>query len=103
MSDSKIATSLHPVVTCPPLLSNGEISPKSAKDFENHCLNYFVNAKGGIDNDVKVSCILGCFENDLINDWISVNCEQSWALLHDQIQGPLITIGLGTIPQGEDP
>ena len=46
------------------------------KDFENHCLNYFVNAKGGIEDDVKVARILGCFENDLVNDRISVNRER---------------------------
>ena len=76
MSDSKTATSVHLVVTRPPQLSNGDITPKSVKDFENHCLNYFVNAKGGIEDNLKVSRILGCFENDLVNDWISVNCER---------------------------
>jgi hypothetical protein len=75
MSDQKIAISSHLVVTRPPQLSNGEISPKSVKDFENHCLNYFVNAKGGIEDNVKVTRILGCFENDLVNDWVSVNRE----------------------------
>ena len=76
MSDTKFAVSSHLVVTRPPQLSNGEISPKSAKDFENYCLNYFVNAKGGIEENLKVSRILGCFENDLVNDWISVNHER---------------------------
>ena len=73
MNDQKFAISTHLVVTRPPQLSNGEISPKSAKDFENHCMNYFVNVKGGIEENLKVSRILGCFENDLVNDWISVN------------------------------
>ena len=45
MADNKTATSSHPVVTRPPQLSNGEIGPKAVKDFKNHCLNYFVNAK----------------------------------------------------------
>ena len=80
MSDQKTAVSSHLIVTRPPQLSNGEISPKSVKDFENHCLNYFVNAKGGIEDNLKVSRILGCFENDLINDWISVNRERFTAL-----------------------
>ena len=35
-----------------------------------------MNAKGGIEDNLKVSRILGCFENDLINDWISVNRER---------------------------
>ena len=76
MSDQKTAVSTHLLVTWPPQLSNSEISPKSVKDFKNHCLNYFVNAKGGIEDDVKVARILGCFENDLVNDWISVNRER---------------------------
>ena len=74
MTDPKTTTSIHLVVTCPPQLSNKEITLKSAKDFKNHCLNYFVNAKGGIEDNVKVTRILGCFENNLVNDWISVNC-----------------------------
>ena len=73
MADQKMAISTHAIVTCPPQLSDNEISPKAAKDFENNCLNYFVNAKGGINDDLKVSRILICFENDLVNDWISVN------------------------------
>ena len=74
MSVRKMAISLHSLVTCPPQLSHGKISPKAVKDFKNHCLNYFVNAKGGIDDNLKVSHILGCFESDLVNDWISVHC-----------------------------
>ena len=80
MTDQKNATSTHLVVTRPPQLSSGEITPKSAKDFENHCLNYFVNVKGGIEDNLKVSRILGCFENDLVNDWISVNRDRFTAL-----------------------
>ena len=76
MSEQKMAVSSHLLVTRPPHLSNGEITPKSVKDFENHCLNYFINAKGRIEDDVKVSRILGCFENDLVNDWVSVNRER---------------------------
>jgi len=38
--------------------------PKTVRDFKNHCLNYFINAKGGVDNNLKVTCIFGCFEND---------------------------------------
>jgi hypothetical protein len=73
MSEQKLALSSHQIITCPPQLSNGETAPKAVKDFENHCLNYFVNAKGGIKDHLKVSRILGCFENNLVNDWISVN------------------------------
>ena len=32
-----------------------------------------MNAKHGIPDNEKVTKILGCFENPLINDWISVN------------------------------
>ena len=28
---------------------------KAVKDFKNHCLNYFINAKGGIEDNIKVS------------------------------------------------
>ena len=73
MTDQKSAVSTHLVITRPPQLSNGEITPKSAKYFENHCMNYFINVKGGIEENLKVSQILRCFENDLINDWISVS------------------------------
>ncbi|KAF8808349.1 hypothetical protein BYT27DRAFT_7210892 [Phlegmacium glaucopus] len=76
MSDPKTATSSHLSVTCPPQMSNGDITPKTVQDFENHCLNYFINAKGGINDALKVSCILGSFKNDLVNDWISVNRDQ---------------------------
>ena len=76
MTEQKNTTSIHLVITQLPQLSNGEILPKSIKDFKNHCWNYFVNAKGGIEDNLKVSHILGCFENNLVNDWISVNREQ---------------------------
>ena len=32
-----------------------------------------MNAKGGVEDGQKVTRILGCFENPLVNDWISVN------------------------------
>ena len=80
MSDQKTTVSSHPSVTRPPQLSNGKILPKAVKDFENHCLNYFVNTKGGIEDNVKVTRILGCFENDLVNDWVSVNRERFMTL-----------------------
>ena len=76
MTEQKTAISTHLNVTHPLHLCNGEISPKSVKDFENHCMNYFINTKGGIEDNLKVSRILRCFENDLINDWILVNRER---------------------------
>ena len=79
MSKQKFAIS-HTMVTRLPELSNGKISPKLVRDFKNHCLNYFINAKGRVDKDLKVSCILGCFKNNLVNDWISINCEHFTAL-----------------------
>lgn len=68
MSKSKIVISSYPIMTCLPQLSSGKISPKSAKDYKYHCLTYFVNTKGGIEDNLKVSCILGCFKNGLMND-----------------------------------
>ncbi|KAH9023237.1 hypothetical protein EDB85DRAFT_331713 [Lactarius pseudohatsudake] len=69
-SEHKLAVSNHPVITRPPRLSDGDILPKAVRNFENHCQNYFINAKGGVADDEKVARILSCFENCLVNDWI---------------------------------
>jgi len=74
MYEQEVAISDHPVVTRPPRLTDGEILPKAVRNFENHCQNYFVNAKEGvIADDKKVARILSCFDNDLVNDWIAVD------------------------------
>ncbi|KAF8269461.1 hypothetical protein EI94DRAFT_1799256 [Lactarius quietus] len=67
-------------MSCPPILTNGEVTPKVVHEFENHCITYFVNAKDGVANSIKVSKILGCIENTLIDDWAAVDHEQPAAL-----------------------
>ena len=73
MSDNKEAVASHLALSCPPHLSKGKITPNNVWEFENHCENYYMNAKGGVEDGQKVMKILGCFENPLVNDWISVN------------------------------
>ena len=52
-------------------MSDGEISPKVIREFENRCAVYFMNEKGGDMDDQKVTKILGSFENTLVDDWMS--------------------------------
>ncbi|KAF8272750.1 hypothetical protein EI94DRAFT_1697140 [Lactarius quietus] len=59
----------------PPILTDRDITPKVVREFENHCTTYFINAKDGMANDLKVSKILGCFKNTLIDDWAAVDWE----------------------------
>ncbi|KAF8271642.1 hypothetical protein EI94DRAFT_1720238 [Lactarius quietus] len=84
MSEQKVAISTHPVVTRPPRLSEGQILPKGVRDFENHCLNYFVNAKESIPDDAKVARILSSFEDFLVNDWICVDRDRLVTLTFEQ-------------------
>ena len=76
MTDSKTTSISHPILSCPPILTNGEITPKVIWDFENHCATFFMNAKDGVADDKKVTCILGCFENSLVDDWAQVDCDR---------------------------
>ena len=64
---------MHPALSHPPKLSKGRITPNVIRDFENHAKNFFMNAKHGVPDNEKVARILGCFEDRLVNDWISVN------------------------------
>ena len=54
-------------------LSDGEILPRANRDFENHCCNYFVNAKENVVNDAKLARPLSSFYDYLVNDWIAVD------------------------------
>ncbi|KAH9024699.1 hypothetical protein EDB85DRAFT_1870020 [Lactarius pseudohatsudake] len=76
MSDQKTASVSHPILSRPPILTDGEITPKIVRDFENHCSTYFLNAKDGVPDDAKVTRIIGCFENSLIYDWAQEDCER---------------------------
>ena len=57
-------------------MTDGSISPKVVRDFETHCQTYFMNAKDGVADDLKVTKILGCFENALVADWASTERER---------------------------
>jgi hypothetical protein len=67
------ALATHLILSRPPNLSARKITPNVLREFENHVENFFMNAKTTIPEDEKVTKILGCFGNPLVNDWISVN------------------------------
>ncbi|KAH9014625.1 hypothetical protein EDB85DRAFT_1899126 [Lactarius pseudohatsudake] len=63
MSDQKTATVSHPILSRAPILTDGEITPKIIRDFENHCSTYFLNAKDSVPDDAK--------------QWLPANWEQN--------------------------
>ena len=75
MSPNKLATISHPIMSCAPVMTDGDITPKIVRNFEMHCTTYFINAKDGVADDMKVTKILGCFKNNLIADWTSTEQE----------------------------
>jgi len=76
MTDSKTTSVSHPILSHLPILTDSEITPKVVQDFENHCAMFFMNAKDGVANNKKVTRILGCFENSLVDDWAQVDCDR---------------------------
>ena len=42
-------------------------------EFEQACLDYFMNAKGGVTDDMQVIRILPSFQDQLVRDWISAD------------------------------
>lgn len=58
------------------MLTKGKITPKVVREFESHCAHYFINTKDGVPNDAKVTKILGCFEESVVDDWTSTNQER---------------------------
>ncbi|KAH9008539.1 hypothetical protein EDB84DRAFT_1571993 [Lactarius hengduanensis] len=60
--------------------STGRITPKAIRDFENHAENFFLNVKGGVEEEEKVTKIIGCFESSLVHDWIAINRKTLCAL-----------------------
>jgi hypothetical protein len=75
MSDSKLATVHHPIMSHPPIMTSGEITPKVVWEFENRCEVFFLNGKEYIPDDRKVAKILGCFEQDFVAEWASTERE----------------------------
>ena len=76
MSDSKTATIKHNVLIHPPVMTDGEISPKIIREFEVRCAVYFMNVKGGVADDQKVKKLLGSFKNTLVDNWMSTECDR---------------------------
>jgi hypothetical protein len=89
MSDSKTATVYHPNMARVPVLTDGELTPGIVHDFESRCLIYFMNAKDTIANDLKVTKILDCFQNSLVNDWASTECKELAKLMFNKFMKEL--------------
>ena len=51
------------------------ITPKVLMEFEQACHSFFLHAKGGVPDDSKVSRILLSFQGQLVQDWISSDCD----------------------------
>ena len=83
MSHNKLATISHPIMSRAPVITDGDIMPKIVRDFETHCTTYFINAKDGVADEMKVTKILGCFENNLIADWTSMEQEHLAKLMFE--------------------
>lgn len=58
------------------MLTKGKITPKVVREFKSHCAHYFINMKDKVPNDAKVTKILGCFEESVVDDWTSMNQER---------------------------
>ena len=76
MSDTNTASVKHDVITHPPMITDGELSPKIIREFEIRCNVYFMNIKGGVADDQKVRKLLGSFKNTLIQDWMSTESDR---------------------------
>jgi hypothetical protein len=75
MSD-QIAMIHHPNMARAPVITDGELTLGIVCDFESRCLIFFTSTKDTITDDQKVTKILGCFQNLLVNDWASTEWEQ---------------------------
>ena len=73
---NKLATISHPILSRAPVMTDGDITPKIVREFETHCATYFMNTKDGVADELKVTKILGCFENNLVADWASTEQER---------------------------
>ena len=71
----KLTTISHPIMSHAPVMTNGDITPKIIHKFKTHCATYFMNAKDGVADKLKVTKILGCFKNNLVADWASTEQE----------------------------
>ena len=70
-TESDIAVAQYANITQPPVLTAGKITPKAIMLFQQNCLDYFANAKGGVPNELKVPRILSSFRDVEVLDWIA--------------------------------
>ena len=54
-----------------PILTAGVPTPALLLEFEDACMDFFANAKGGVPDDVQVIRILPSFKDPIIRGWIS--------------------------------
>jgi reverse transcriptase-like protein/integrase-like protein/chromodomain-containing protein len=73
MSSSNTATLEYLTLHHPPVLTSGELSPRVVMEFEQSCLDYFANAKGGVTDELQVIRILPSFQDQLVRDWIAAD------------------------------
>ena len=74
--DNDLACAQYVVITQPPTLTAGKITPKALMLFEQNCLDYFINAKGGVADNLKVPRILSSFKDIEVLDWIASDRER---------------------------
>lgn len=67
------AMSLYTNLSHPPILSDGDLTPKALLTFEEDCNSYFLNAKGGVADDHKVLRILNSFRDVHVRNWITTD------------------------------
>jgi len=67
------ATSVYANLSHPPILSEGELTPKALMTFEEDCNSYFLNAKGGVTQEQKVLRILNSFRDTHVRNWITTD------------------------------
>ena len=67
------ATSVYANLSHPPILSEGELTPKALMTFEEDCNSYFLNAKGGVTPEQKVLRILNSFRDTHVRNWITTD------------------------------
>lgn len=72
-STNNQATSVYTNLSHPPILSEGELTPKALLTFEEDCNSYFLNAKGGVADDHKVLRILNSFRDSHVRNWITTD------------------------------
>jgi hypothetical protein len=76
----KYAVVSHLDITRPPAVSDGKITPETICDLMYHAKIYFANAKGGLDEKLRTTHILSCFQGSVVHDWAAANFDTLAAL-----------------------